>query len=117
MTEICKGSIALGSACGKCARCEADVLRLLKLGWITNLLKEVKELRVKVEAESDKAIANDIRTKGWSVAIHNDYRLNGESHTFWLFTRSDGLWIKGEGRTDAEALDKCREAILPPLRA
>lgn len=53
--------------------------------------------------------ADDMRALGWAVAVHNDYRLHGEPHTFWLFTR-DGCAIKGEGRTDAEALRDARAA-------
>lgn len=53
---------------------------------------------------------DEIRALGWSVAIHNDYRLNGEPHTFWLFTK-DGQAVKGEGRTDAEALGQVRAAL------
>lgn len=49
-----------------------------------------------------------LRADGWSVAVHNDYRQDGEPHTFWLFTHPDGRWIKGEGRTDAEALEAAR---------
>jgi hypothetical protein len=52
----------------------------------------------------------DIRTKGWMVAVHNDYRQNGENHTFWLFTRGDRC-AKGEGKTDAEALNQVRLKI------
>jgi cytochrome c556 len=52
----------------------------------------------------------DIRAAGWAVAVHNDYRLNGEPHTFWLFTK-DGRAVKGEGKTDAEALSQVRAAI------
>lgn len=48
-----------------------------------------------------------LREAGWSVAVHNDYRLNGEAHTFWLWTHPDGRWIKGEGRNDADALSQC----------
>lgn len=48
---------------------------------------------------------------GWRVAVHNDYRLNGQDHTFWLFTHPNGRWIKGEGRNDAEALAQCATAI------
>lgn len=51
-----------------------------------------------------------LRGAGWSVAVHNDYRLNGEAMTFWLFTHGNGRWIKGEGRTDDEALRQCVEA-------
>lgn len=51
-----------------------------------------------------------LRENGWMVGVHNDYRLNGEAHTFWLFTHSDGRWVKGEGRTDAEALGQAAAA-------
>ncbi len=57
--------------------------------------------------------ADDIRALGWAVAVHNDYRQNGEAYTFWLFTK-DGRAIKGEGRTDAEALDQVRAALRVP---
>lgn len=61
------------------------------------------------------AVPDDIRAAGWMVAVHNDYRLNGEVMTFWLFTRA-GYCVKGEGRSDAEALDKVREIIgLPSM--
>ncbi len=54
--------------------------------------------------------ADDIRALGWAVAVHTDYRLGGVPHTFWLFTKGE-IAIKGEGRTDAEALDQVRAAI------
>lgn len=37
-------------------------------------------------------------------------RLDGERYTFWLLTKGDRC-IKGEGRSDAEALNQIR-AIL-----
>lgn len=49
-------------------------------------------------------ILQQLRDAGWRVAIHNDYRLNGEEMTFWLMTRECGLYLKGEGRTDVDAL-------------
>lgn len=52
----------------------------------------------------------ELRAQGWTVAVHNDYRLNGEAHTFWLFTNGSRC-AKGEGKTDAEALAKVRAAI------
>lgn len=52
----------------------------------------------------------DIRAAGWMVAVHNDYRLHGENHTFWLFTKGDRC-VKGEGRTDADALNLVRQAL------
>lgn len=58
----------------------------------------------------DEAVPDDIRALGWTVAVHNDYRLDGEPHTFWLFTK-DGKAIKGEGRSDAEALGQVRAML------
>ena len=56
------------------------------------------------------AVPDDLRALGWTVAVHNDYRLDGVAHTFWLFTKG-GQAVKGEGRTDAEALNQIRAAI------
>lgn len=55
-------------------------------------------------------VPDDLRDAGWAVAVHNDYRQAGEPHTFWLFTK-DGRAVKGEGRTDSEALDEIRAAL------
>lgn len=49
-------------------------------------------------------LIDELRALGLTVAVHNDYRLNGEAHTFWLLTGHDGMSYKGEGKTDAEAL-------------
>ena len=59
---------------------------------------------------------DDLRELGLMVAVHNDYRLGGVPHTFWLMTWDTGQpsnrpvirSFKGEGKTDAEALDKIR---------
>lgn len=59
------------------------------------------------------ASLEELRAAGWSVAVHNDYRLNGEPHTFWLFTHPNGRWIKGEGRTDDEAITQAAALTLP----
>lgn len=53
-----------------------------------------------------------LRDAGWMVAVHNDYRLNGETMTFWLLTHPDGRWIKGEGPTDLAALTDAGRAAL-----
>lgn len=55
-----------------------------------------------------------LRADGWVVACHNDYRLNGEACTFWLFTRACRA-IKGEGRTDDEALTAAMLAAAPEV--
>lgn len=57
-----------------------------------------------------RSLPNDIRCAGWSVAVHNDYRIGENSYTFWLFTNGTRC-VKGEGRTDAEALDVVRAKL------
>jgi hypothetical protein len=66
----------------------------------------VSLLRAMVEASSP----NDMRADGWSVAVHNDYRLNGRPHTFWLLTRGFEC-VKGEAENDAAALDDIRRQL------
>ena len=59
----------------------------------------------------DESKPDDIRSSGWMVAVHNDYLLAGEFHTFWLFTNKQNEFVKGEGKTDAEALNQVRFEI------
>jgi len=58
-----------------------------------------------------------LRGAGWRVAVHNDYSLNGMDMTFWLLTHPCGVYVKGEGRTDQQALFECerraRELFKP----
>jgi hypothetical protein len=54
-------------------------------------------------AASTFEVLGRLRDAGWSVAVHNDYRLNGTRMTFWGFSRGD-RFLKGEGATDFEAL-------------
>jgi len=58
---------------------------------------------------------SDLRAAGWTVAVHNDYRLNNQFHTFWIFTK-DNLCYKGEGLSDAEALDQIRKQVGLPVQ-
>lgn len=53
-----------------------------------------------------------IRKRGWTVAVHNDYRQGGTLHTFWLFTKGNRC-VKGEGLTDAGALADAFDKIEP----
>lgn len=64
----------------------------------------------------EAASPDDIRAEGWAVAVHNDYRLNGVNHTFWLFTKGERC-VKGEGRTDAEALAEVRHSLSDRVEA
>lgn len=53
-----------------------------------------------------------LRALGWSVAVHNDYKINGLHMTFWLFTHPNGRWVKGEGASDEDALVECLRGAL-----
>lgn len=59
---------------------------------------------------ADPSRPDDLRERGWTVAVHNDYHIGGEAHTFWLLTK-DGRAIKGEAKTDAEALNQVRAQV------
>lgn len=61
------------------------------------------------------AILEELRASGWTVAVHNDYRLGGKPMTFWLFTHHSGVWAKGEGSTDEEALAAARQQATERL--
>lgn len=74
------------------------------------------EDRIGQLAEASLRLAQ-LRSEGWMVAIHNDYRINGEAMTFWLFTHPDGRWVKGEGKTDAEAVTSAALAGPAPSAA
>lgn len=56
------------------------------------------------EEGSAEVLLSNLRTMGWMVAVHNDYRLDGERYTFWLLTRDNEELMQGEGLTDLEAL-------------
>lgn len=59
----------------------------------------------------------NLRERGWAVAVHNDYVIGrgktARKMTFWLFTNpTTGRFVKGEGGTDAEALEAAWQAIF-----
>lgn len=54
--------------------------------------------------------ADDLRAAGWAVAVHNDYMQDAQPHTFWLMTKGSQA-VKGEGTSDAEALNQIRQQI------
>lgn len=103
MTEYTSKDVYLGTTG------QWEALSEHRLETIERLLEKVKKL--------EPASPDDIRAQGWVVAIHNDYRLNDQSYTFWLFTK-DGKAIKGEGFTDADALGQVRAQIenMKPAR-
>ena len=70
---------------------------------VVNLIRAVR-------SERDASLPDDLRAGGWTVAVHNDYRQDGKQMTFWLFTKGNRC-VKGEGLTDAEALNQVRAAV------
>lgn len=75
--------------------------------WAPRIATAIRAWQKKDRGES---LPDDIRAAGWVVAVHNDYRLDGVAHTFWLFTKGDQC-VKGEGKTDAEALNQIRNKL------
>ena len=80
--------------------------------------QEIKQLRAQLaeaKAENERvrdSNPDDIRALGWTLAVHNDYSVEGSSLTFWLFTDpKTGRFLKGEGYSDAAALNRVREAL------
>jgi len=74
---------------------------------VTRLAEREQELAA---LQRGAASPDDIRALGWVVAIHNDYQILQQPHTFWLFTK-DGRAVKGEGSTDVIALEQVRDAL------
>ncbi len=89
-------------ACADPAACDAQGCR--------NPLGRCEEAVPAIDVELPPTV-DDLRAMGLSVAVHNDYRLNGQPHTFWLFTDASGMSYKGEGKTDAEALAQVRACM------
>ena len=59
-----------------------------------------------------ESCADDLRTGDWRVNAHYDLDgPDGERRTHWSLSHPDGRCLHGDGRSDAEALNRCR-AIL-----
>ncbi|MEE8607168.1 MAG: hypothetical protein V3S55_06175 [Nitrospiraceae bacterium] len=56
-----------------------------------------------------------MRERGWMVAAHNDYHKDGEFWTFWLFVKGNRA-VKGEGKTDFEALCIAEDESFKPAK-
>lgn len=91
----------------------ADELRKIVGQESGRLSGTIKAMASAQTTKDDPSYPDDLRKRGWSVAVHNDYFIDGERYTFWLFTNDlqAGACAKGEGRTDAEALDQVRKFI------
>lgn len=79
---------------------------------LASLMLEASVVIAELEAQLAVPTQLDrIRASGWAVAIHNDYELNGDFYTFWLFTRGNQC-AKGEGPCDLIALNRVEDQIL-----
>ena len=87
----------------RCVKCWTDIIGHRYPGEAIGGEESIR-LHNEAAARIRAASPDDIRAEGWTVAVHNDYRLDGETYTL-------GWSVKGEGRTDAEALNKVRDQI------
>jgi hypothetical protein len=94
---------------------ETTMLRNIAASVRAALAPEQREDAEPQEGTREALNLETLRERGWSVAVHNDYRLNGERFTFWLLTRGDRC-VKGEGRTDAEAFEQIAAALAAPTQ-
>lgn len=62
-------------------------------------------------------ILDRLRQEGWTVASHCDVvGSSGKSTAVWLFTHPCGIYLRGEGATDCEAIAKVEaEALADPV--
>ena len=83
--------------------------------WLENkIVEHVEKALTTTVPKKSPLLSNpleELRSLGWSVAVHNDYKLDGKSMTFWLFTHPDGRYIKGEGVTDFEACTQAKDQL------
>ena len=76
------------------------------------MFHQVSEEAIRVYYSVIRACPDDLRNKGLVVACHNDYKQDGKDMTFWLMNWIQPgkltISLKGEGESDAEALDQIR---------
>lgn len=71
------------------------------------------------QMQSLEDMLSTMRGRGWCVAVHNDYKLNGELYTFWMFsligavetnnelTKAARVFVQAEATTDIVAVQQC----------
>ena len=87
-------------------------------GVVEKLIREAKMPRPKTRLtqsharseESMQSLLRELRSRGWLVAVHNDYMQGGVFHTFWLFTKGSRC-AKGESTDDEDALNKAFDEV------
>lgn len=107
IVEICSKALA---ASGKLADAAFRSEDYVPMGFATAADAEAHLRWLEDGRVTHDAMPDDLRAQGWTVAVHNDYRLDGKGYTFWLVTK-DGRALKGEGPTDADALHQIRKQL------
>lgn len=85
----------------------------LALEWAFQMQAAYSDLKKQLDelaGDNSAALLAYLRLQGLTVAVHNDYRLDGEAHTFWLMVDTNEMSYKGEGRTDLQALQRLEES-------
>jgi hypothetical protein len=90
--SVCRGSAALGTACGKCDRCAA--------------------LQIAASAKS----SGEVKFKGMVETVCGTFAImidEANAHYGWTFKRHpDGMWVSGRKATDAEMQAARRQAQI-----
>lgn len=109
LTDLCPHDKMPGIGCVPCLR--AENTRLQTLPGATEVVEGlgmwvVEDSLYQSMLRSHALVVNlhEIRKMGWSVAVHNDYYIDGKFFTFWGFSNKD-KWIKGEGQCSAQAVE------------
>lgn len=110
------------STCEEAARVadeEAERCRKIACTGVNTLVFRTRAEACELVAERIRALPTPVsaldvlsalRHDGWTVAVHNDYKLNAKPHTFWLLTKGERA-VKGEGETDAQALGQIAQRL------
>jgi len=68
------------------------------------------------EGETLEELLEVLRRADWTVALHTDMRDNGGLRTSWTFAHPRGRWIRGEGRTDRDAVAQVLRLVREECR-
>ena len=88
----------------------AEIRARIELRTALRAVASNKAINERAARGSLEELLDKFRQNGWRVAVHNDYSKDGEWHTFWLFAKGNQC-IKGEAKTDIEALQIARKEV------
>ena len=107
-----------GMGCGLEDRGITDRYDACRHGWVDGVeaCQRAFDNWRATQPQAAQAAADDLRSAGLLVAVHNDYLMHGNQYTFWLFVDRSGMSYKGEGLTDADALNQVRAVLAASRR-